>query len=304
MNEDLNQDIRYLKGVGEKSAENLASLSIYNFKDLLEYFPRNYEDRTKLKKIKDFVIDENVVFIAKVVTKINVARIRKNLVIYSFFVEDESLNRVQISVFNQNYIRNKIKLGEEYAFYGKAEGSLLRLEVQNPVIVDKCKMKDIMGIYPIYTLTKKITNNYLVKIIKNLFEKNIQFEELFSEKFLKEYNLLEINDAIKNIHKPKSFKDLEKARRRLIFEELFLLQLALNKLKYKKEISKREEYCKDIDYTEFQKIIPFELTYAQIKSVDEILKNMGSEHPMNRLLQGDVRKWKDNSCSYCYVCFL
>jgi len=288
----LKNDIRYLKGVGERSAALLNNLGIFTYQDLLEYYPRNYEDRTTLKKLNELMNNESAVFIGEVSTKIMVHRIRKNLTISSFFVEDETGSRIQISIFNQAYVKNKLGVGIKYAFYGKAEYINGRCEVQNPVIVDVDKVNDLIGIYPIYTLTKGVTNNYLHKLIKEVLKLNPELNETLDMGIRKIYNLEDTKEAIQKIHNPKSFAEVEVARKRLIFEELFLLQLALLSIKNKNLHDKLGISFKDIDYKEFKEMLPFELTNSQKKCIAEILNNMQDKIPMNRLLQGDVGSGK------------
>lgn len=292
INSVLDTDVRFLKGVGEKSATLLAKLEIFTYKDLIEYYPRNYEDRTVLKKINELIHNESAVFIAEVTSKIMIHRIRKNLTISSFFVEDESGIRVQVSIFNQAYVKNKIIIGSKYAFYGKIEFLGGRIEVQNPIIVEEEKVKDIIGIYPIYTLTKGITNNYLQKLIKKVLLMSIDLEESLSETIREKYDLEEIEVAVRKIHMPKSFKEVEIARKRIIFEELFLLQIALLSIKNKNLNNKKGIGFVNIDYMLFEKMLPFILTNSQKKCIIEILNNMNSNMPMNRLLQGDVGSGK------------
>ena len=289
--EILNQNIQYLKGVGPSKALLLNKLGINTYRDLLEYYPREYEDRTTFKKIGELLYGDVALFRGTVVTRVSVNRVRKNLSISSFFVEDDG-DRIQICIFNQAYIKGKINVGDEYIFFGKVTGGYGRLQVENPIIVGKDKLKDIKGIFPIYPLTKGITNNYLTKLIKGILSSKIDEEEIFDKELIQKYNLCNINDANRKIHFPESFSDVEKARRRIIFEELLLMQLALQNIR-NRNLSKQEGIVyKDIDYTRFKELIPFELTNAQKRCVDEILKDMSSKTSMNRLVQGDVGSGK------------
>ncbi len=284
----LRENIQYLKGVGPARALLLNKLGIYTYSDLLEYYPREYENRTIVKKIGELVFGDTVIFFGKIATRINIKRVRKNLVISSFFVEDEMENRIQISIFNQTYMKNKLNIGEEYVFYGKVEGNLGKLVVEIPLIVDSNKLNEIKGIFPIYPLTKGLTNNYITKLERVILNSNVEIEDIFSECFRKKYDLCDLDYATRYIHFPNSFADVDVCRKRIIFEELLLLQLALMNIKNKNITEIKGIEYKKIDYEEFKKLLPFELTNAQKRCIDEILKDMQLSKPMNRLVQGDV----------------
>ena len=287
---DLTQNIQYIKGVGQVRAKQLAKMGINNIYDLITYYPREYENRTNIKLIKDFVLGENVLFKATVMGKITTRRIRKNLTIHSFYVGDET-GTIKITVFNQNYLRNTIHEGDEYVFYGKVEGNILRPEISSPEIASADKIYNISGIRPIYPLAKGITNNYMISIIKKFVNDNLNLKEIFTNDFLKKYSLEEINDATRNIHFPNSYEDIEKARKRHIFEELYLLEVALMAIK-EKNINLNGIKFNDIDVEPFMQNIPFTLTNAQKSCLKEILNDMNSPKVMNRLIQGDVGSGK------------
>ncbi len=287
---DLNKSVQFVKGVGEVRAKQLDKMGIKNIYDLITYYPRVYEDRTNIKKIKDFILGENVLFKATVMSRVTTRRIRKNLTIHSFFVGDGS-GSIKITVFNQNYLKNTIYEGKEYGFYGKVEGNILRFEINSPEIVPVDKMYSISGIRPVYPLVGGITNNYMISTIKQFVNDKLNMKEIFSDNFLRKYNLEGINKAICDIHFPANYSDIEKARRRHIFEELYLLELALMSIK-QSNIKLNGIRFNNIDVSEFLMHIPFELTNAQKKCLDEILKDMNSANVMNRLVQGDVRSGK------------
>ena len=287
---DLNTDIRFVKGVGEVRSKSLAKMGINNIYDLITYYPREYENRMNIKKIKDFVLGESVIFTAKVMTKITTRRIRKNLTIHSFYVADET-GSIKITIFNQNYLKNLIHEGQELAFYGKVEGNILRPEINSPEIVSYDKMYSISGIRPIYPLVHGITNNYMINLIKTFVNSNLNLNEIFTDKMLEKYNLEGINRAIVDVHFPNNYDDIERARKRHIFEELYLLELALISIK-ENNIKLNGINFEDIDVSEFLDNIPFELTGAQKNCLNEILSDMNSTKVMNRLVQGDVGSGK------------
>ena len=287
---DLNQNIQFIKGVGEVRAKQLSKMGINTVFDLITYYPREYENRTNVKEIKDFTLGENVLFRATVMGKITTRRIRRNLTIHSFYVGDKT-GTIKITVFNQNYLRNTIHEGEEYAFYGKIEGNILRFEMNSPEIVTIDKMYSMSGIRPIYPLVKGITNNYVISLMKKFVNDKLKLDEIFSNKFLNKYSLENINKAVYDVHFPNSYVDVDKARRRHIFEELYLLELALMSIK-ESNIKLNGIRFDDVNIEPFMKEIPFELTNAQTNCLKEILKDMNSSRVMNRLVQGDVGSGK------------
>ncbi len=289
--ETLEKDIQYLKGVGPVKAKKLEKLGIFKYRDLVEHFPRSYEDRRNIKNIADFVHGESVIFKGKIVGRINSRRIRKSLNIVYFYVSDGT-SEVQITIFNQNYILDKLKLEEEYAFYGKTEYINGHFEVQNPIIVLASNVNTLFGIFPQYSLTAGITNNYIYALEKNAFLEGIKYTETLPASIQKENGLISIDKAIKQIHFPKSFEDIEAARKRIIFEELFLLQLALQSIKYRNVQVNEGIKFTDTSYDEFLGLLPFELTGAQKRALAEITSDMASSKTMNRLVQGDVGSGK------------
>ena len=287
----LNEDIQYMKGVGPAKAKALNKLEINTYGDAITYYPREYEDRTNFKKINEFIVDENVVFVAKILTNISIRRIRKSLTISTFYVGDQT-GKIQISIFNQTYMKNVLEVDKEYAIYGKVTGSNGRLQLDNPVMVDVERLDELTGFYPIYPLTQGLTNNYIFKLVNQILNMKIALPEIFSTEFRKKYELAEINFATEAIHKPANMQEVEIARRRLIFEELYLLQLALISIKNRNLSEKKGIVYSNTDYSEFLKLLPFELTGAQKRCLEEIEKDMSSDKMMNRLVQGDVGSGK------------
>ena len=288
---NLGESVRYLKGVGPKNVVKFEKMGINTIQDLLEHYPRSYEDRRKLRKINEFVNGEHVVFIAKIIKPIKEKRIRKSLNIMFFYVSDDT-EECQITIFNQAYLKDKLVLGASYAFYGKVEITNGRFEMQNPIIVPDYDVDKIMGIYPIYSLTHGITNNYIYTLTKSVLDTGVMLPETIDADIRKKCNLVELNYAVNTIHSPNDFRTIEYARRRIIFEELFFLQLALQSIKKRNKAEARGISFTDTDYSDFIKLLPFNLTGAQMRAIDEIRQDMQSTTPMNRLVQGDVGSGK------------
>ena len=287
----FNTDIQYVKGVGPAKSALLNKIGINKVIDIVENYPRVYEDRTKLYKIKELEIDKNCLFIATISSKKEVKRIRNNLTIYSVYVADDTAV-CKMTWFNQKFIAQKLIEGNTYLFFGKPEIKNGVITVESANIYSVNDLDKIQGIYPIYNLTAGITQNYLFKITNSVFDKLPLVEDIFPEEFRKKYNLAEINYAITNIHFPKSFEDVAKARKRLIFEELFLFELALMSMKNISSEEKKTTIFKKVDIKEFLDLLPFELTNAQKKVVGEIENDIYSNKIMNRMVQGDVGSGK------------
>ena len=291
-NINLDTSVQYLKGVGPKMYELLNKLSIYTVKDLLEYYPRVYEDRTKVTPISDFQKDQNVLFLGTLIKPVTMVYAKKKKIL-STVVIDDSGAIAMLTWFNQVYIKDRIKEGGTYLFYGKV-GSVSgsRATLDSCSIYDVNDLDKIQGLYPIYPLTAGITQNYLFKLINNLMDSGIMVNEIFNEEFRRKYRLAEANYALRNIHFPKSYEMVNIARNRIIFEELFLFQLALLNMKQIEVEHTNTNTYSDLDESEFLKLIPFELTGAQKKVVSQIKKDMSSKTVMNRLVQGDVGSGK------------
>lgn len=289
---NLDTSVQYLKGVGPKMYELLNKLSIYTVKDLLEYYPRVYEDRTKVTPISDFQKDQNVLFLGTLIKPVTMVYAKKKKIL-STVVVDDSGAIAMLTWFNQVYIKDRIKEGGTYLFYGKV-GSVSgsRATLDSCSIYDVNDLDKIQGLYPIYPLTAGITQNYLFKLINNLMDSGIMVNEIFNEEFRRKYRLAEANYALRNIHFPKSYEMVNVARNRIIFEELFLFQLALLNMKQIEVEHTNTNTYSDLDESEFLKLIPFELTGAQKKVVSQIKKDMSSKTVMNRLVQGDVGSGK------------
>lgn len=272
-------------------AEFLEKLNIRKIKDLIEYYPRSYEDRTKIYQITELKTGENCLFMGTVCDRIQIRRIRKNLAIYSTFVSDAT-GVCKLVFYNQKYIANTLKEGNLYLFFGKPSFQQGRLCVESPEIYPVSEIEKIKGIYPIYPLTAGITQNYLFKLVHKALENEPFFEETFLPEFRKEHSLCEINYAVHNVHFPKSFHDMYLARNRIIFDELFYFQLAMMLIKNSNVGKKKANRFQQVELEPFLSLLPFSLTNAQMKVIHEIEKDMYSNKLMNRLVQGDVGSGK------------
>ena len=291
----LEKEIQYVKGVGEARAKLLNKLNIFTLEDLISYYPRDYEDRSKPKFIASLQDGEEALIEAMVVSKMSEQRVRKNMKIYKLIVRDETGTCI-LTWFNQSYLKNKFTIGEKYKFYGKVSVKYGKIEINSPVYDSEETNKNTGKIIPLYPLTYGLPQNTIRQVMENgirIVEQENLLEENLPEYIKKEYKLEDIKTATKQIHFPESFEEFEKARYTLAFEELLTMQLALISLKnkYTKE-EKGIAFSKDIKMSDVINELPFKLTKAQLRVLEEINNDMESDKSMNRLLQGDVGSGK------------
>lgn len=289
---DLNKDVKYIKGVGPARVELLNKLGIFTLKDLITYYPRTYEDRNKPKYICECEEGEEVLIEAIVCSGMTNVRL-KGKTMQRLIVRDET-ESATIAWFNQTYLKSKFKVGDKYKFFGKVSKKGGKVMFNSPVFDVEEKTQNTGRIIPIYPLTYNLSQNNLRKIIEVAMEEVYgKLQETLPQYLLKEYNLENINDATKHIHFPDEFKDFKIARNRLVFEELLSVQLALLELKnsYMNE-EQGIKFSKEVKMSEVIHTLPFKLTKAQLRVLEEIDNNMESEKSMNRLLQGDVGSGK------------
>ena len=289
---DLNKDVKFIKGVGPNRVKLLNKIGIYTLKDLITYYPRTYEDRSKPKNICECVNGEEALIEGVVCNRLSDVRI-PHKTMQKLIIRDETMSAT-ITWFNQSYLKNRFEVGKKYRFYGRINNQYGKISMTSPVFDDIDKENNTGRIIPIYPLTFNLSQNVLRKIIENgLSELDGKLEETLPERILSEYKLERINESIKNIHFPEKFESFNVARNRLVFEELFAVQLALLELKnqYMTE-EKGIKFDVNVKMSDIINKLPFKLTKAQLRVLEEIDNNMESEKSMNRLLQGDVGSGK------------
>ena len=289
---DLKKDVKYVKGVGPNRVKLLNKLNIFTLGDLITYYPRGYEDRSKPKNMLECIDGEEALIEAIVVNRMTEIRL-KGKTMYKLQVRDESGIGTAIW-FNQSYLKNKFQVGKKYKFYGKISNAFGKITIQSPVFDEEEKNNNTGKIIPIYPLTYQLSQNVLRKIIENgLKEVEGGLQETLPSYLLEEYHLQDLQQAMKHIHFPNEFKDFTIARKRLVFEELLSTQLALLELK---NMSLTEgngiAFHKEAKMSDIIHQLPFRLTGAQRRVLEEIDTNMESPKAMNRLLQGDVGSGK------------
>ena len=289
---DLLKDAKYIKGVGPNRIKQLNSLGIYTLEDVISYYPRGYENRGIKKDIAELVDGEDALIEAKCVSKMTEIRIRRNMTIYKLVVRDETAT-CTLTWFNVPFLRKRFIVGDTYKFFGKVKRKLNQIEMMTPIIDEQDSNKNTGRIIPIYPSTYNLSQNILRKIIENALEEANVLPETIPEYLIKEYKLMVINEATNQIHFPNSFEDYNKARTRLVFEELLIMQLALLTFKTNYDKDKKGiSFSTDAKMSEIIDSLPFKLTNAQSRVLEEIDKDMESKKTMNRVLQGDVGSGK------------
>lgn len=274
-------DIRFLKGVGEKRARYLYSLGIDTIGALLRYYPRGYEDFGNIKQIFDCNADEKVCVKAKIITPVNEVIIRKNMILYKFAVSDGTA-QMQITLFNNKYLAARLNVGSEYLFLGKLQAGTFLPAMSSPEIREVGSVKTV----PIYPASKNMSSAAITKLIKTALL-SCEIEDVLPQSIIDAHKLCSLKSAIENIHFPKSEQALERAKKHLVFEELFVLRTGLMLLKNKRRVS--SPFVFKTDYTNnYINSLPFEMTDAQKRVIGECVADMASGRVMNRLVQGDV----------------
>lgn len=289
---DLKKEIKYVKGVGEARAKSLNKLGIFTLEDLITYYPRDYEDRSVVTNIADLEDGKKYTIEARAISSVATRMLSRYKSVEKVIVSDET-GEICITWFNQTYIAKEIQRGEKYRFFGKVDTKLGKKEMNSPVFdaIEKCT--NTGKIVPSYHLIYEIKPSTMRKIISNGLELANNLDEIEPDYIVKKYNLMNYNEAIHQIHFPTGFDNFKKARRRLVFDELLAMQLGLLELRGEnnKEI-KGIKYDKNVNMSDVINDLPFKLTKAQLRVLEEINYDMEKEKPMNRLLQGDVGSGK------------
>lgn len=279
-----NAEITSIKGISDKRAAMYRKLGIFTVEDLISFYPRDYIDYSAPKKISEIENEETCVFRGEVTKKLKPYLGR--VTVYRIAVSDGT-DEALITFFNNRFAFDKIVEGYSYLFYGKVTCTFAKKEALSPVFILADSENRIVPKYP---LTKGLTNSVLISNMINSLE-SAEFADLLPEYIREKEQLLPLKEAVFGIHFPESAETLEKAKKRLVFEELLVLQLGLSVLGRKK---KRETGVpmKKVDIKDFFASLPFQPTGAQKNAIKECLSDMMKKTPMNRLLQGDVGSGK------------
>ena len=299
---DLNTDVRYIKGIGEAKAKALGKLGIFTLGDLIGWFPRRYEDRRETRPISSLIPGETACVAAMIASEPKVSHIRKGMDLVKVRAVDDT-GALDVTFFNQSWLKNQLRVGETYIFYGRAEGSLLRKTMAGPVVEPEGRQEFTGRIVPVYPLTAGVSQLLLSRAIRQGLDECADIlPDCLPDSVRQTHGLCRVNYAYENIHFPESPEALDIARRRLAFEELFFFAIGLKLLRFRRETVSVEPF-RPVDMAPFYDALPFILTGAQRRCVDEAIADMTAGKPMNRLCQGDVGSGKTMVAAACvYFC--
>lgn len=281
--------VRYLKGVGPKTAERFEKLGILTLSDLLCHYPRRYLDFSKPYSIAEAPADTECVVKAEVFAKPG-GRILPGGRRMERITAGDDVSSLEITWFNNPYAAQKLELGQEYYFQGIVTGGMLRRQMVNPQVRTDAQVKS-SPFEAVYPQTEGLTSGSIAKCVRQLLPHAELLPDPLPPEMLKKYRLLSKADAVRAIHCPATEEEAFAARRRLIYEELLVLQLGIGRMKNHGAASTGAP-MKKADASPFWESLPFSPTGAQRRAVEEILTDMSGETSMNRLLQGDVGSGK------------
>lgn len=279
-------DIRFLKGVGEKRAELLRKKGIDTVGALLRFYPRAYLDWQNITPISECHEGENVCVRAEITSPVKTANIRRGMTLYKFSAADDS-GVIEVTLFNRKYLAENLREGRSYLFYGKLGYGITLRQMSSPEIMPA----EYMGIEPVYAASEGLSSKTIEKIMKNALVYTDSMQDAIPDGIRKKNGLCDFKTALKSIHFPLERQALESAKRRLVFEELFVLQTGLLFLKRRRRALAGCTVKENL-LDEFKKTLSFKLTGAQERVINECLTDMMSPRPMNRLIQGDVGSGK------------
>ncbi|MFA6075198.1 MAG: ATP-dependent DNA helicase RecG [Negativicutes bacterium] len=302
MNLDLSTSIRYLRGVGNARANILAKLNIFNFRDLLEYYPVRYEDRSSISTICQLKMGD-VVSIYGLIAAVTGRKIRAGLHITTVRITDAG-GTMNLVWFNQQFREKQFHIGSMISAYGKVERNNFGISMTNP----EYELFDIdddfqsMGIVPIYRLTEGITGKTVRMLLSSLLE-SVTLKSALPDELIHNLTLMNYHQAVKNIHQPTDATVIAPARERLVFEEFFALQACI--LMHRIHNQSKQGVAKFVNQArtaQFLELLPFQLTDAQREVWQEIKSDLQKESPMERLIQGDVGSGKTVISALALIC--
>ena len=297
----LSDPITILKGIGPSKAKQFANLNIFTLGDLICHFPRGYEDRTKLVTVDKLEPDVPACFRAMVMNTPRTSHIRKGLDLTRVQIAD-STARLNVTFFNNKFAAEQLRYGQEYIFYGAVSGDFIGYSMTNPVFETlDAQPVATRRILPVYPLTAGLTNAAVLRAVRQALSICDPPAEILPEEVRSQYGILGADRAYSAIHEPQSMAEAEMAKKRLIFEEFFVFSAGLSLMRASRAHKKTAPFT-NLDMKPFYAALPFSLTGAQKRAIGEVLQDVASGAPMNRLVQGDVGSGKTMvaaAAAYC-----
>jgi ATP-dependent DNA helicase RecG len=289
----LDVDIQYLKGVGPNRALKLHKLNIFTVSDLLNYFPVKYEDRRRVKNINEIYEQGKYLLKVRIFEKPKYSRIKKNMSIIKAICKDDT-GFITLTFFNQDFLTDKLIVGQYYYVFGNVKIAYGKLEATNPEIEFANKDWKAGKIMPVYGLTYGLSNNEITKLVKIALETYYDaIQNVLPDEIIKKYGLITKKAAVKALHFPSDNKKYSLAKRTIAFEKLLVMQLGLFTIKNRLTNELNDIVLRNTELSEkLLRSIPYKLTKAQLKVIEEIKEDLKSQKTMNRLVQGDVGSGK------------
>ncbi|MEE0698511.1 MAG: ATP-dependent DNA helicase RecG [Oscillospiraceae bacterium] len=296
---EFGTELRYVKGIGEARARAFGRLGVHDLAGLVSFFPRAYEDRTRLVRIAELADGDLVCVEAVVGTEPQLSRIRRGLDLLRFRAVDET-GAMQLTFFNQAYLKDQFRKGESYVFYGRAQVKGRFVSMTNPVFDRLADFGRVTGrIVPVYRLTSGLSQNTVRSAVRQALDLSQgRLPDGLPDCVADEYKLCTARYAYENVHFPADMQALSLARRRLVFEELFVLACALGLLRGGRE-GAQGRVLRGAGLGTFTGSLPFSPTGAQLRAMREAIGDMSSGKLMNRLVQGDVGSGKTLVAAAC-----
>ena len=298
--------LRYIKGVGPKRTLVFQKIGIHSVRDLLYLFPRRYEDRSHFAPLNNLPLNEPITCRGEVVD-VKFKPIR-GMPLVEVLIGDDA-GTLRAVWFNQPYLKKLFECGQQVILYGKVELYKKDIQMSNPEfeIVDSAEAESIHTgrITPIYPLTEGLFQRSLRTTLREAVEHHLDgaITEILPPELRNELNLMALDQALREMHLPSSFEELEKARRRIVFDEFFSFELQIFlKVKAIRTQHQANAFKISLDLrAEFQRSLPFELTKSQEKAISDLVTDLGQTVPMNRLLQGDVGSGKTVVAAFAFL---
>lgn len=288
----LNSSIKEVKGIGDKTAGLFLKINIETIRDLISYFPRTYVQFPEIRHPDEVVEGETAAVIGQIRQTPVVKRVRSMQITVTSITGMGK--RLELVWFRLPYIKNSLHPGGTYVFYGKVQHKNGRFVMEQPAIYTPEKYEAMEHLLlPVYTLPKGLSNQLMLKAERSVLEEEHLFRDYLPTELREKHQLCEYNYAIKQIHFPDDMETLIEARKRLVFDELFLFILNLQYQKEKKEKEKNQFSFQSDDFVEqLIEKLPYKLTNAQLRALSEVRADMRSDYVMQRLIQGDVGSGK------------
>jgi hypothetical protein len=285
----LDSNIQYLKGVGPSRALKLQKLDIYTIGDLLNYFPVKYEDRRRVKKINEISEPGKYLLKVKIVEKPKHTKLKKKMTMIKAICKDDT-GFIALTFFNNDFLLDKLIPGEWFYVFGNVKIAFGKFETANPEIERADKDWKAGRILPVYGLTYGLTNNEITKLVKTALETYYdRIQNILPEEIIREHGLTSRREAIRNLHFPSDSRKYSLAKKTMAFEKLLIMQLGLFNIKnnFSNEISHIKIKKRDLA-ERLLTSLPYKLTSAQLRVIEEIKEDLKGNKIMNRLVQGDI----------------